>query len=316
MVLPEPLSDEQKALLRSLAETTAAAFAYFFVQSLGRDFDVLAIFGVTVTASTILSAPLLVRLSRRIGKKNAYYVAAGTNVSDDPVRLQLTIQLAGRKDSVESTARVRRQGLFWADERGSGGEAQVTLQATNPSGLTTMRDTTLFIPPDRENTALLRRTQTTVPRGYLLSAPTDFDDDGLDELVVNQDQSTGGISDTIRSFEWMGDGFAPADTLLSRAFPRDRGDTDGNGLQELLFQVRGETTVREQSTPTSFPRSVVLGDTAESNIDGAFRGALLADLTGDGADDDGDGWIDDEDPDCFAGGAEDGTSAISSPDES
>jgi GPH family glycoside/pentoside/hexuronide:cation symporter len=61
-------------------QTTAAAFAYFFVQSLGRNFDVLAIFGVTVTASTILSAPLLVRLSRRIGKKNAYYVAAGTNV--------------------------------------------------------------------------------------------------------------------------------------------------------------------------------------------------------------------------------------------
>ncbi|QIQ86587.1 MFS transporter [Erythrobacter sp.] len=61
-------------------QTTAAAFAYFFVQSLGRDFNVLAIFGVTVTASTILCAPLLVALSRRIGKKNAYYLAAGTNV--------------------------------------------------------------------------------------------------------------------------------------------------------------------------------------------------------------------------------------------
>lgn len=61
-------------------QTTAAAFAYFFVQSLGRDFDVLAIFGVTVTASTILCAPLLVRVSRRIGKKNAYYLAAGANV--------------------------------------------------------------------------------------------------------------------------------------------------------------------------------------------------------------------------------------------
>lgn len=61
-------------------QTTAAAFAYFFVQSLGRDFDTLAIFGATVTASTILCAPLLVRLSRRIGKKNAYYLAAGTNV--------------------------------------------------------------------------------------------------------------------------------------------------------------------------------------------------------------------------------------------
>lgn len=61
-------------------QTSGAAFAYFFVQSLGRDFNVLAIFGTTVSISTIIFAPLLIKLSKRIGKKNTYYVAASVNI--------------------------------------------------------------------------------------------------------------------------------------------------------------------------------------------------------------------------------------------
>lgn len=61
-------------------QTAGAAFAYFFVQSLGRDFNILAIFGTTVTISTIIFAPLLVKFSQRYGKKNAYYLAAGVNI--------------------------------------------------------------------------------------------------------------------------------------------------------------------------------------------------------------------------------------------
>ncbi|WP_432199899.1 MFS transporter [Erythrobacter sp. W53] len=61
-------------------QVTGAAFAYFFVQSLGRDFNVLALFGIVVSVSTIIFSPLLVRLSKRIGKKNSYYIAAGVNI--------------------------------------------------------------------------------------------------------------------------------------------------------------------------------------------------------------------------------------------
>lgn len=61
-------------------QTTGAAFAYFFVQSLGRDFNVLAIFGISVSISTIIFSPLVVKLSKRIGKKNTYYCAGGINI--------------------------------------------------------------------------------------------------------------------------------------------------------------------------------------------------------------------------------------------
>ena len=61
-------------------QVSGAGFAYFFVQSLGRDFNVLAMFSVVVTASVIICAPLLVRLSKRVGKKHTYYFAAFVNV--------------------------------------------------------------------------------------------------------------------------------------------------------------------------------------------------------------------------------------------
>jgi hypothetical protein len=205
--------------------------------------------------------------------------------SDDPVGLHMDIRLNGQRDSVRSEARVRRQGLSWRNEYGRGGTANITLTATNPSGLTTTVDTSLFVPSDQENAALLRRTKTSVPRGYLLSTAPDFDDDGLRELVLNQDRPTGGLSDTLRSFEWRGDGFASADTLQARAFPRDLGDSDGDGRHELLLQIRGETTVREQTADTTFPSRMIFSDSSLTEDGDAFRGALLADLTGDGRDD-------------------------------
>jgi len=50
------------------------------VQSLERDFNILAIFGVAVSVTSIIFSPLLVKLSKRIGKKETYYVAGALNV--------------------------------------------------------------------------------------------------------------------------------------------------------------------------------------------------------------------------------------------
>lgn len=61
-------------------QISGAAFAYFFVQSLERGFDVLAIFGLTVSISTIVFAPLILWFSKQFGKKNAYYFAGGAGV--------------------------------------------------------------------------------------------------------------------------------------------------------------------------------------------------------------------------------------------
>jgi GPH family glycoside/pentoside/hexuronide:cation symporter len=62
-------------------QTTLAAFAYFVVQYMQRDFDIFVLFGLVSTATTVTFAPILVRLSRRIGKKYTYYLAAGLNIT-------------------------------------------------------------------------------------------------------------------------------------------------------------------------------------------------------------------------------------------
>jgi hypothetical protein len=207
----------------------------------------------------------------------------GEVVTDDITRLTTTIQRPSQETAtVESELQVRRHGLAWPDVTGMGGAAQVQIEATNRSGLTTSLDTTIQIPPDRENTALLRRTSTTVPRGRLLSEAPDFDGDGLPELVLNQSRQ-GGLSDTLRSFEWQGDGFAPADTLIATLFPKDVGDTDGDGLQELLLQVRAGTLLLEQRNAQAFPDQLLFADTTSSDAEPLLNGTRLTDLDGDGA---------------------------------
>ena len=203
--------------------------------------------------------------------------------TDDPTRLELVTRQNGRRDSVRSETVVRRHGLAWPDASGRGGTVRVSLVATNPSGLSTSVDTTLTLPPDRENTALLQRTSTEVPRGYLLSESTDFDADGLPEVVLNQDRGIGGISDSLRSFEWSGEGFSPADTLLARLFPRDVGDTNQDGRRELLLQIQGASLLLEQSSSGGMPKELAFADTVREAGEPAFRAALLANLDGDAA---------------------------------
>lgn len=205
--------------------------------------------------------------------------------TDDLARVRMNVALNGQTAIVEGDQLARRHGLTWPDEAGNGGNAQIQITATNPSGLTTTFDTTIVIPERRENTALLRRESTSIPRGHLLSKPTDFDGDGLRELVLNQ-SAEGGLSDTLRSFEWAGSGFAPADTLIATFFPKDVGNTNDDGLEELLLQVRGGTLLLEQATASSFPDQLVYADTidGETGLSDVLNGVRLADLTGDGND--------------------------------
>lgn len=61
-------------------QTTLAAFAFFVVQYMEQSFDVFALFGLVVTITSIAFAPVLVKFSKKYGKKNAYFLAAGINI--------------------------------------------------------------------------------------------------------------------------------------------------------------------------------------------------------------------------------------------
>lgn len=211
--------------------------------------------------------------------------------TDDVTQAEMTVELNGEISTVASEYEVRRHALRIPDPTGRGGTATVTITATNPAGL---KDSTTFdvdVPPRTFNGSLFSRELTSVTPGRVLPLATDFDEDGLFEVVVNPrpggriSNARGSISDTLRSFEWAGSSFLPADTIITSVIPRDVGDADADGLTDLLTQVRSITLMLEQSSGDSFPNALAYIDTTglgDSDSENALYGALLSDTDGDG----------------------------------
>jgi len=215
------------------------------------------------------------------GRVNGHWGVLADVASDDTVRSRMKVRLRGGTHVVEGEFETSRQGLSWTDESGLGGTASVRITLTNRSGLQTQVERTVTVPPGRSNSALLRRVETDVPNGVLLPHSTDFDGDQLSEIVLTQTRN-GGLSDTVRTFEWSPSGFMSSDTLLARFFPKDVGDTNLDGRKELLLQVGGATVLLEQRTADGgLPGQIAYADT--TGVSGALEGpslhgALLADL--------------------------------------
>jgi len=218
-----------------------------------------------------------------VGRVDGEYGILSEIETDDVTRLRMRVQLGDRARWLRSEHEARHHGMTWADKRGTGGTATVKLSAVNTSGLTTSLDTSLRIPVSNENPRLFQRTTTSIPQGRLLPSPVDFDEDGLTEVLINQ-LTPNGLSDTLRTFEWNGSGFVPADTFRTGRFsPKDVGDTNGDGLQELLLQKGRGTVLFEQPSDGAFPEDLIFADTSRA-ADGAgetVEGSRLTNLDGD-----------------------------------
>ena len=204
--------------------------------------------------------------------------------SDDLTTASLHVTLHGRTETVRSDVRNARHGLAWPDTRGAGGVADVQVVLTNASGLSASYDTTLTLPQRQVNTALFDEMKLDVPHGALLPMATDFDDDGLHEITFNQ-YERGALGDTLRTVEWDGTGLVPFDALVANVIPRDTGDTNADGQQELLTQVGGATLLLEQPLTGGFPTLERFVDTTglqNPGAEDALWGARLTDLDRDG----------------------------------
>lgn len=204
--------------------------------------------------------------------------------TDDPTTLDMQVRLGGRAQTITSEVFNPRHGVNWPDDRGGGGRAQVQITATNPSGLTAELDTTIRIPVSRMNPTLFEDQPLDVPHGFLLPNPTDFDSDGLQEIVFNKYEN-GALGDTLVAYEWDGAGFSRVGGLVANVIPRDVGDSNGNDRQELLTQVGGATLLLEQAEGQAFPGEAIFQDTTglrQPNDPDAVWGARLTDLDGDG----------------------------------
>jgi hypothetical protein len=185
---------------------------------------------------------------------------------------------------VSSDRYARRHGLSWTDVSGLGVDISVAVRATNGAGIRTSRDFRLSLPIAPANSALADVKQLTFAHGFLLDTPVDFDNDGLLEVVQNQYEA-GWLGDTLRFYEWSGNGFTAVSDLLAGVFPRHSGDSDADGLLELLTQVGPATLLLEQEPGAAVPTRVAFLDTtgiAEPGSPSAVWGARLTDIDQDG----------------------------------
>ncbi|NND72681.1 MAG: S8 family serine peptidase [Rhodothermales bacterium] len=195
-----------------------------------------------------------------------------------------TIEVGGHTKTSDRLARIH--GLQWVDATLAGGSISAQLRVANTAGLETRIDTVISVPAARPNAGLLSITETQVPAGFLLQQPTDMDGDGLREIVFNRFED-GWLGDTLLVAEYSGDSFIPVLVQIANVFPRDAGDTDGDGLLDILTQVGPATLILEQVESNSFALQASLVDTSSisnPSQDASVWPAALVDVDDDGTD--------------------------------
>ncbi|MCR4439751.1 MAG: S8 family serine peptidase [bacterium] len=160
------------------------------------------------------------------------------------------------------------------------GQAGFCIVATNRAQLTTVDDNagrlySLALPAAPISALEMVFLPLSLPPAYLLAQVCDFDADGREELVGCRYQNGNSFGPLV---VWQNrDGsLIPVWESREPAIPRSIGDTDGDGLLEILAGYGGTSVLFEQTAPRALSFQAVWRNS--SNV----WGARIADLDGDG----------------------------------
>ncbi len=98
-----------------------------------------------------------------------------------------------------------------------------------------------------------------LPAGYFLPSPTDFDGNGRPEILIMPLKDTDPYSE-VRFYELDGLSFKEVFRTSPKFLPWDAGDFDGDGIDELMGVLGGKLLLFEGGSPGSFPSSLVWED--------------------------------------------------------
>ncbi len=155
--------------------------------------------------------------------------------------------------------------------RNASGDTTLVASATAP--LTIVRQGEAF------STTTLGRQPYALPYGYLLDQTAPLFGNDLPSVALNR--FSDGTYGKLMIYSFENGRFAPRDSIDEQWIPRGFGDTDGDGLLELLAQARGAGVIYQQrGRNDNLLGNVVYRDTSSQN----FWGSLLADIDGDGRD--------------------------------
>lgn len=101
-----------------------------------------------------------------------------------------------------------------------------------------------------------------LPAGYMLNQIVDFDRDGYQEVIINEY----GINDSfdkLSIYEFQANEFTKVFQTNQLAIPRDFGDTDGDGLFEILVGMGPKSFIYESPVSGAYPSAIVWADSNE-----------------------------------------------------
>jgi hypothetical protein len=123
-----------------------------------------------------------------------------------------------------------------------------------------------------------------LPFGFTLGTPLAIGDTARRSVALNRFDD--GSFGAMLIYRFDGGRFIGTDSLVEEWLPRDDGDTDADGLRELLVQSGSSTRIYEQTSPDGSILGQVLFASATAGDTTLARtlGAELADVDGDGRD--------------------------------
>lgn len=106
------------------------------------------------------------------------------------------------------------------------------------------------------------RLEYSLPSGNLLSKVSDFDNDGLLEVIENEYRENFSFG-PLKIFEYSQNAFTEVFSTQGIFIPRDWGDSDGDGRSEILAGAGPTSYIFEATSPNAFPEHIVWADTNE-----------------------------------------------------
>ena len=163
------------------------------------------------------------------------------------------------------------------------GRLEFAIEARNRAGLRTNDDQ--FYPLDLSQAPISSSDfvsiEPSLPPGHLLKGACDFDEDGNLEILLSQYDDHNSFG-PLRIYEFENNRFSEVYSSMYTAIPKDWGDSDGDGLSEILANRGPLSFIWESSGIHSYPNTIVWADTGDfwasrfADLDRDRKGEIIA----------------------------------------